>query len=398
LTGLSSRARARSHARSDVVDGDQTIDEPRADIVRDMRIDGHVWELVSPKEPLRRVDRAFDTPAPGLALVQVLGCGVCHTDLGFADGDVAPRHALPLVLGHEIVGRVLEVGRATDEPLVGRRVLAPAVSPCGDCAACRRGRPTSCATGRMPGNDADGGFSTHTYVPSRDVCVLDDTPGVTGPIGAVQLAAWELAPIADAATTAYQAIVRAGLDEGDVAVFVGAGGVGGFGAQLAKAEGARVVAIDVDATRLSAVAHKCDLTIASQGRDARDVKKELGAFLSREGLGDAPLRVFETSGHPKGQELAFTLLARGGSLSIVGFTPEKVPLRLSNVMALDADVFGNWGADPALFPGVIERVLSGEVEVRPFVERCALDDVNEVLAAVRRHAMTRRPVLVPAGT
>jgi 6-hydroxycyclohex-1-ene-1-carbonyl-CoA dehydrogenase len=79
----------------------------------------------------------------------------------------------------------------------------------------------------------------------------------------------------------------------------------------------------------------------------------------------------------------------------VGFTRDKAQLRLSNVMALDADVFGNWGCDPALYGAVVERVLSGRVKVRPFVEKRPLASANEVLDEVRSHAVSRRVVLVP---
>jgi 6-hydroxycyclohex-1-ene-1-carbonyl-CoA dehydrogenase len=363
-----------------------------------MSIEGYVWALEAPKRSLSRVARSWgDTPA-GFALLETLGCGVCHTDLGYADGDVAPRAPLPLVLGHEIVGRVLQVGPGAPGGLVGRRVLAPAVSPCGACAACKRGRPTSCAHGRMPGNDGDGGFASHVEVPARDLVALDRAgdPGA-GRIGAAELEAWEIAPIADAATTAYQAIVRAGLAEGEVAVFIGAGGVGGFGVQLARSSGARVIAADVSQDRLAALEGLADELVDLRGQNARGARDAVRARIRGRGWTGATVRVFETSGTAAGQEAAFELLERGGSLSVVGFTRDKVSLRLSNAMALDAEIHGNWGCDPALYPEVVRRVLAGQVRVRPFVERRSLDDVNEVLEAVRSHAMSRRAVLVPGS-
>jgi 6-hydroxycyclohex-1-ene-1-carbonyl-CoA dehydrogenase len=362
-----------------------------------VNIDGHAWVLEEAGKPLVKRSRRFEAPADGLALLEVVGCGVCHTDLGFADGGVAPVQKLPIVLGHEIVGRVLDVGSSSESlrGLVGRRVLAPAVSPCGDCPTCQRGRKTACPSGRMPGNHADGGFATHTYVPARDVLALDAAAGSDAALGEAGLEAWEIAPIADAGTTAYQAIERCGLGSGDVAVFVGAGGVGGFGIQLAKAAGASVFAVDVDPRRLEAYAQIADETLDATDRDPREVRKALRKWIDGAGLRGRPLRVFETSGTPAGQTLAFTLVDRGGSLSIVGFTPEKVPLRLSNVMALDADVFGNWGCDPALYSAVMEPVLDGRVKVREFVERFALDDANAVLDRMRSHDLERRAVLVP---
>ena len=148
-------------------------------------------------------------PPPGHVTVEVIGCGVCHTDLGYLYDGVPPAHKGPLVLGHEIIGRRAD----------GGLVLVPAVSPCGECPACRRGRPTACAHGRMPGNHHDGGFATHVQVPARYLCPV---PPIAD--------AWRLAAIADAVTTPLQAITRTGLAAGDVAVVVGVGGVGGIGA------------------------------------------------------------------------------------------------------------------------------------------------------------------------
>jgi 6-hydroxycyclohex-1-ene-1-carbonyl-CoA dehydrogenase len=360
-----------------------------------MTVRGYAWVLEAPKKALVRAERTWGDAPAGAVLLEVLGCGVCHTDLGFADGDVAPRAPLPLVLGHEIVGRVVAAGAGVPEGLLGKRVLAPAVSPCGVCRACKSGRATACPKGLMPGNDADGGFASHVLVPGRDICALDDAPGATGTIGAAGLEPWEIAPVADAATTAYQAVVRAHLAAGDLAVFVGAGGVGGFGAQIAHALGAKVVAIDVSPARLEALGEAVDERIDARGQTSKAIRDVIRARRKAWGLVDAPMRVFECSGTTPGQETAFDLLDRGGSLSIVGYTRDKVSVRLSNVMALDAEIFGNWGCSPELYADVIDLVLAGKVAVRPFVERRPMDDVNAVLDAVRAHAMSKRAVLTP---
>jgi 6-hydroxycyclohex-1-ene-1-carbonyl-CoA dehydrogenase len=248
----------------------------------------------------------------------------------------------------------------------------------------------------MPGNDGDGGFATHVELPAGDLVELDP-PGVQSdePLGDARLAPWEIAPLADAGTTAYQAIVRARLAEGEVAVFVGAGGVGGFGVQLARSVGARTIAVDVSRERLGTLEGFTDAIVDARGLSARATRDAVRSVIRERGWGGALTRVFETSGTAAGQEAAFEMVDRGGSLSIVGFTRDKVTLRLSNLMALDAEVYGNWGCDPALYAEVVRRVLDGRVKVRPFVERRALADVNEVLSAVRAHAVSRRVVLCP---
>jgi len=141
-------------------------------------------------------------PGPGEVRVRVAGCGLCHTDISFFTGAVRPRHALPLVLGHEIAGRVDAASEGHDA-LVGRPVLVPAVIPCDACALCRAGRDTACTAQLMPGNDVHGGFATHVVVPARHLVPLPDD--LTGDALA------ELSVISDAVTTPYQALRRAGV-------------------------------------------------------------------------------------------------------------------------------------------------------------------------------------------
>jgi 6-hydroxycyclohex-1-ene-1-carbonyl-CoA dehydrogenase len=356
------------------------------------------WEMTAPKEPLRRVERPAEAPGAGQALVRVAGCGVCHTDLSFWWDGVRTRHALPLVLGHEISGVVESVGAGADAALVGRAVVVPAVIPCGRCDACRDGRGNICPKQIFPGNDLHGGFASHVIVPADGLCVV---PGYAGdpdaPLGASGVSLRELSVLADAISTPWQSIQRSGLRAGDVAVFIGVGGVGGFGVQLAAAVGARVVALDVDDGRLERMReHGAASTVNVRGKAAKDVRKEIGEWAKSAGAPSTRWKIFETSGTAAGQETAFALLNHGAYLGVVGFTMDTVTVRLSNLMAFDARAEGTWGCLPSLYPSALALVLSGKVKVAPFVERRPLDTVNEVFAAIRRHEIANRPVLIPA--
>ncbi len=105
----------------------------------------------------------------------------------------------------------------------------------------------------------------------------------------------------------------------------------------------------------------------------------------------------ECSGSGAGQTTAYGLLNRGATLCVVGFTMDKVEVRLSNLMAFHARALGNWGCPPELYPGALDLVLDGKVKVGPFVERHPLDDINKVFEAAHAHELTRRAVLVPNG-
>ena len=213
-----------------------------------------------------------------------------------------------------------------------------------------------------------GGFASHVVVPARGLCPvpnLDDPQ--TNPAG-LDLAS--LSVIADAVSTPYSAILRSGLEAGDLAVFVGVGGVGGYGVQLAAAKGAHVVAIDVDAQKLEALSHcGAELRLSASELDFRGLKSAVRAFAQDHSIPTWRWRIFETSGSPVGQATSFGLMGKGSFLGVVGYTPKKVELRLSNVMALDATVRGNWGCLPELYPEILELALVGQVTLEPFIER-----------------------------
>lgn len=350
------------------------------------------WAFVEAQAPLERVNFELAQPGDGNVLVEVAGCGVCHTDLGFLYGGVRTNHTLPLALGHEISGRVVAAGRGVQSWL-GKSVLVPAVLPCDECELCARGRGTICRNQKMPGNDIDGGFASHIEIPARGLCEVDEAR-----LAAIGLSLADVCVVADAVTTPYQAVRRAGVWEGSLAVVVGVGGVGGYAAQIAQAHGATVVAIDVDSEKLAALEHHgAALTIDARDGDARTIKKAITTFARDRRLPQTEWFIFECSGTAAGQLTAFGLLVHGATLSVVGFTMDKIEVRLSNLMAFDARALGNWGCPPELYPAALDLVLDGKVEVRSFIEPRPLDDINAVLEAAHHHAFKRRPVLVPSA-
>ena len=345
------------------------------------------WEMRAVGEPLVRTEKELREPLAHEAVVRVAGCGVCHTDLGFLFDGVPTRKPLPLVLGHEVAG-VVERASGAFAGLVGRPVIVPAVIPCGACDLCRRGRGDICKAQIFPGNDDHGGFATHLVVPARGLC--------PSPLPATDPAFARLSVCADAVSTAYAAVKKSGLGKGDFAVFVGAGGVGGFGAQIAAALGARVLALDVDDARLALMKeHGVSWTLNVRGLSAKDAKAKVREIAKAEKLPQTEWRIFETSGTGPGQEAAFALLVHGAVLSVVGFHPGDVTVRLSNLMAFAARAEGTWGCAPELFPEVVALVGSGRVRLDPFVEVHPMDRINEVLGALKRHELKKRPVLVP---
>jgi len=334
-----------------------------------------------------------EQPERGEVLVEVAGCGVCHTDLGFYYDGVPTKHGFPLTLGHEVSGRVVAAGPRA-ESWLDKNVIVPAVIPCGECEACRAGRGSICPRQIFPGNDVHGGFGTHVRVPAKGLCAVPDLSTLDRNPAGLELAF--LSVIADAVSTPYQAILRSGLSPGDLAVFVGAGGVGGFGVQIAAAFGAEVIALDVNPKRLELVArHGASLTLRPDTIDVRNLRQAVRSFAVERNIPSWRHRIFETSGTPQGQTTAFSLLGPGAYLGVVGFTPAKVELKLSSLMALDATAQGNWGCLPEHYPAVLELVLKGKVGLAPFIERRPLASINETFAEIQSGKPSARVILIP---
>lgn len=323
-------------------------------------------------------------------LVEVAGCGVCHTDLGYYYDGVRFNHPLPLTLGHEISGRVVAAGDGAGD-WQGKAVLVPAVIPCGVCELCRSGHGTICRQQQMPGNDIQGGFASHIVVPARGLCPVDEAK-----LAAAGFQLADISVVADAVTTPYQAAVQAEVAQGDLAIVIGIGGVGGHAVQVAHALGATVVAIDVDQAKLDNMKnYGAGLTINAREVQGRDLKKAILSFVKEKGLPETCWKIFECSGSAPGQETAYGLLTHGATLSVVGFTMDKIELRLSNLMAFHARALGNWGCLTELYPAALDLVLDGRIALTPFIEKHPLDEINQVFEAAHAHKLTRRAILCP---
>lgn len=343
------------------------------------------WQMTELDKEFSLVEQPIPEPAVDEVIVKVAGCGVCHTDLSFWHAGVKTKHPLPLTLGHEISGTVIK----GSVEWLGKKVIIPAVLPCGECELCKKGVSNICQNQKMPGNDFDGGFATHVKVPFRFLCHVPDEALKNHTLE-------ELSVIADAISTPYQVIKKSGLTAGDFAIIIGVGGVGIYGAQIAKIFGAKVLAIDISDKKLEiAMTNGADAVINSSGLDIKGVKDSVKSACKEIGASKYGWKIFEFSGTKAGQELAFNLLTFASTLSVVGFTMDKLELRLSNLMAFDAKAIGTWGCMPELYPEVLDLVSSGKLNIKEFVELFPLSKINEVFKNTLEHKYVKRSVLVP---
>jgi 6-hydroxycyclohex-1-ene-1-carbonyl-CoA dehydrogenase len=343
------------------------------------------WQMTELNKEFTLAEKPFPEIKEGEALIKIAGCGVCHTDLSFWHQGVRTKHALPLTLGHEISGVVI----GGPQEWLNKKVIIPAVLPCGECELCKRGRSNICRNQLMPGNDFDGGFASHVVVPAKYLCHVPEKV-------LQKYSLQQLCVIADAISTPYQVVKKSEIEKGDLAIVIGVGGVGIYGAQIAKIFGAKVVALDVNDEKLAiAKNHGIDATINIKGLDAAAVKEKVKAIVRELKAPSVCWKIFEMSGTKAGQEMAFSLLTFASTLSVVGFTMDKVEVRLSNLMAFDAKLIGTWGCKPELYPEVVDLVANDLLKIDQFVETFPLSKINEVFKNTLEHKYTKRSVLVP---
>ncbi len=352
----------------------------------------NTWQMVEPGQggkPGKLAQTTIDVPelGDGDALVEIAGCGVCHTDLGYFYDGVPTVSKPPLTLGHEISGTVV----AGPDNLVGKTVIVPAVMPCNNCPICDQGRGNRCLAQKMPGNSLGiyGGFSSHIPVPAEDLCVIDD----------LKFPLSHYAVVADAATTPYQAAMRADLQEGDLVIITGiTGGVGVYMAQVAKALGAKVVVgIARSQPKLErALKYGADYVINSKDKDFKALKGEFFDICKQAGVPkNVGWKIFECTGVAGGQEIALGLLSFLGKLIVVGFGMQKNTYMLSKLMAFDAEIIGTWGCLPKYYNNVLEMVQDGRIEIEPFLETKPMSQIADVFEKQHAGLFDRRQVLEP---
>lgn len=343
------------------------------------------WQMTELNKEFQLVEKPIPSLKDNEALVKVAGCGVCHTDLSFWHYGVQTKQPVPLTLGHEISGEVV-MGPAE---WFGKKVIIPAVLPCGECELCKKGRSNICRNQLMPGNDFDGGFASHIKVPYKYLCPVPESV-------LKKYSLEQLAVIADAISTPYQVVKKSELEKGDLAIVIGVGGVGIYGAQIAKIFGAQVIALDINDEKLSIAKNNgIDATFNTKDLDIKTIKDKIKEIAGTLKAPKFSWKIFEFSGTRAGQELAFNLVTFASTLSIVGFTMDKLEVRLSNLMAFDAKLIGTWGCKPELYAEVLQLVAEDRLKIEEFVQTFPLSKINEVFKNTLEHKYIKRSVLVP---
>ena len=336
-------------------------------------------------------------PGPGEALVRVQACGVCHTDLHYREGGIGDDY--PYLLGHEAAGVVEAVGDGVTHVAPGDFVILNWRAVCGECRACKRGRPWYC-------------FNTHNArqkMTLADGTVASPALGIGAFAEKTLVAAGQCTKVNPAAGAAVAGLlgcgVMAGLGaaintapvgRGDSVAVIGCGGVGDAAVLGAVLNGARtIIAVDIDPRKLE-WARQFGATHVINSREADPVE---GIRALTEGNGADV--VIEAIGRPETYQQAFYARDLAGTVVLVGVpTPEmRIELPLLDVFGRGGALKSSWYGDclpERDFPVLIDLYLQGRLPLDKFVsETIALDAVEEAFAKMERGEVLRSVVTLP---
>jgi propanol-preferring alcohol dehydrogenase len=327
------------------------------------------------KTPLKIEDVERPKPGEGEVLIQVEACGVCHSDLHVADGDwkqFAGITKLPLIVGHEVAGHVVEVGPGASKLKVGDRVGVPWIHwSCGECEFCREGYENLCMKQKITGVTVDGGYAEFIKAPATHAEPIPDA------VSSVQAA-----PLFCAGVTVYRAIKQAKPQRGQRLAVFGVGGLGHLAIQIAVHLGLEVAAIDVSDDKL-ALARSLGATHIFNATTTNVVKE-----MRRRGSAHIAL---VTSGSKAAYDTAFYCVRPTGTLLAVGLPANEISfpaiMMAAGEINIKASAVGTREDLREVLALAAQGQLHCEVTTRP------LADANAVLEEMRTGHISGRVVL-----
>src|SRR5271156_1350830 len=329
------------------------------------------------KEPLVLEEIPRPIPGPNDLLIELEACGVCHSDLHLADGDwpqLAAATKKPLILGHEIAGRVIEKGDGAGEFAIGDRVGLPWIYwTCGECEFCREGNENLCTRQKITGVTVDGGFATFVKAPASHVVRIPD--GLT---------AVEAAPLFCAGVTVYRALKQARIQKGQRLAIFGIGGLGHIGVQIGRELGAEITAIDVSDSKLGlAKSLGAERTLnASSVHVAKELRASGGVHVA-----------LVTSAATAAYDVAFSSLRPTGTLLVVGLPAEKICFPPILMAAGEVCIRASAVGTRQDVREVLAMAAAGKIRCETAAH--PLEEVNTVLENLRHGRISGRAVLTP---
>jgi len=321
-----------------------------------------------------------EVPRPQLdsgdVLIKVEACGVCHSDLHVADGDWSQLAAIvkrPLILGHEIAGRVIEKGGDVRDLQIGDRVGVPWVHwTCGECEFCQEGNENLCPRQKITGVTVDGGYAELVKAPASHTLKIPDG-----------LSSFEAAPLFCAGVTVFRALKRARVTPGQRLAVFGVGGLGHLAVQIGRELGADVAAIDISDEKLALAKSLGASTVLNAA--STNVVKEL------RGKGGVHVALV-ASAAKAAYDTAFSCLRPTGTLLVVGLPAESICFPPILMAAAEVRIQASAVGTRQDLRDVLALAAAGKIRCR--VGTRPLSEANQALDQLRSGQVSGRIVLV----
>ncbi|MER8071654.1 alcohol dehydrogenase catalytic domain-containing protein [Streptomyces sp. NPDC094034] len=334
-----------------------------------------VAQVTTAGGPFELAEREVARPGPGQVRLAVDACGVCHSDSAFVDA-LFPGVRFPVVPGHEIAGRIEELGEGTQSTRrVGERVTVGWFGgSCHHCVPCRQGDFIVCENLKVPGWTYDGGFAESVIAPADALARIPDG-----------LAATDAGPMACAGVTTFNGLRRSSARPGDRVAVLGIGGLGHLGVRYAVAMGFETVAI-------------------ARGAAKEDFARELGAHHYIDSTADTPVAdalrslggakvVLATAANAEAVAATVDGLSHRGELVLIGAAPEPMSIASGQLLQGGRIIRGHPSGTAEDVQDTMEfSVLHG---IRPMTEVLPLDRTAEAYDRMLSGAARFRMVLTP---
>ena len=337
-------------------------------------------QLTEIGKALKDADVAVPQIGPSEVLIRVATTGICHSDAHYRAG-ISKIDNLPLTLGHEIAGRVEEVGGAVRHLSAGDRVCVHYLVHCGSCEFCVRGLEQFCRSGQMIGKNRDGGYAEFIKVPGANAFLLPDE--LSFEVGAIMMCS---------SATALHALNKARFKAGESIAIFGFGGLGFSALQLARAyDCGNVYVIEINAAKLASAARMGAIAIDARADPVEQIKEATGGRRVDVAL--------ELIGSAKTMRQAVLCLGPLGRAALVGLTAESISIfPYPELINKEAEIIGVSDHLATELPTLIEFARNGKLRFPPETLRVVdLDaaQINAALDALQDSIDHVRTVIVP---
>ncbi|MDO5538884.1 MAG: zinc-binding alcohol dehydrogenase family protein [Eubacteriales bacterium] len=324
-------------------------------------------KAIQVKRPDQMVLIDMETPvidSKNNVLVKIKAAGICGSDVGIYHGTNAAA-TYPRVIGHEMVGEVVEIGENVSKIKVGDRVIIDQVTNCGHCYACRKGRGNVCANLNVRGVHIDGGYREYMAVPEDDCYILPDS------------LAYEDAVMIEPATIAIQCCSRAELCEEDILIILGCGALGSSILRIARLSGAKIIMADIVDDKLQEALDKGAHHVINLA------KEDFEARVKEYSNGYGPTVAIDAACTKDSLSKLLAVVGNAGRVITMGFSVNSTEINQFSITSKELDIRGS-RLQNKKFGEAIRLIEEGKLDLKgsishkfPFKEAQKAFDFND---------------------